>query len=95
MGSPRRSWPRASDSSSPSPRSSPSTFFQKKIVHVEDNVAAISKQLSALLKAVAYARANIVLEPSPEPSDAREVVAIESVNGALHRIADGQWDGIE
>ena len=69
--------------------------FQKKIVHVEDNVAAISKQLSALLKAVAYARANIVLEPSPEPSDAREVVAIESVNGALHRIADGQWDGIE
>jgi len=67
-------------------------FFQKKISDVEDNVAAISKQLTAFLKASKNG-VRRALPPLPE------AVATPSPEPASHvgsqRVAEGVWDGME
>ncbi len=50
--SPRRSSPPAWASSSPSPRSSPTTSSRRSIADIEDNVSSVTKRLCALLGVV-------------------------------------------
>jgi biopolymer transport protein ExbB/TolQ len=69
--------------------------FQKRVASVEDNVAAISKQLTALLKAAAHARMHSMLMSPPEPSNPYADAAAENGTGSLHHLAESQWDGVE